>query len=711
MKVRLTRDSGSFVVCPCCNSYKLSLRRARTLRERARIKYFRTKHLQKQRAQREKYYKHRRKAIQNPKKYLSIIIDGMDQKKTNCPNLGGQTTKDEAPLKTRIIGVKVHGIRNYAYIADETVPGGGNLILEVLRLTLNDLQNREELPSEDPVLYLQIDNCGENKNKVMFSFLTDLVRRGIFSKVKAGFLMVGHTHEDIDQLFSTIAHYFKAYKTCCADPESLAEEIRNAFTDAKHKPTVVLLHPKQIFDYKKLYAAVLDPKIKHHQEPHQFVIKEISGVVLLRYKFWASSAFWLPMATKVFQFSNANVAMPSTSVGPDVSLPISHSDTTNASKRRKMERGQLTHGQRAAKARSSPITPDQCKATVDTTEDNLAWIPFEQNAHTIDEAIAAEQTLQPHPTPGIRWISASPNLNNAPYVTFSQEQHQLFSSNAQKIYDAILRTFVPKYKMIFQEPVLSVWKNWLLQQQQLWSFSVADSACATLVLPPPFATRRTQPQTQPEEIEDCAPEDPEETLEIITHDSGIHGIFTDEQRLGQLRTAIATAEQFRNVNALVELKKACIFIYCHLDVERKQDVYQIGVGIIEHIHGDPADPKATFDIRFCPPKGALPAKGVLGSKSYRADTLYQDITCSMCFNQHYTTKRGAKIESENRNTEKASLLAFNLILNRNGGFCKNRHRQDSIYNLSSYEIAQTVIQEWNTPDRRKEITARIAQNV
>ena len=48
--------------------------------------------------------------------------------------------------------------------------GGANLILEVLHLTLNDLQNKEELPSEDPVLYLQMDNCGENKTKVMFSF-------------------------------------------------------------------------------------------------------------------------------------------------------------------------------------------------------------------------------------------------------------------------------------------------------------------------------------------------------------------------------------------------------------------------------------------------------------------------------------------------------------------------------------------------------------
>ena len=55
-------------------------------------------------------------------KVFSIIINGMDQKKTNCPNLGGQTTKDEAPLKTCIIGVKVHGVRNYVYIADETVP-------------------------------------------------------------------------------------------------------------------------------------------------------------------------------------------------------------------------------------------------------------------------------------------------------------------------------------------------------------------------------------------------------------------------------------------------------------------------------------------------------------------------------------------------------------------------------------------------------------
>ena len=80
---------------------------------------------------------------------------------------------------------------------------------------------------------------------------------------------------------------------------------------------------------------------------------------------------------------------------------------------------------------------------------------------------------------------------------------------------------------------------------------------------------------------------------MITHDSGICVIFTNEQKLGQIRNAIVTDGQFRNVNAtagqfrkckcIVKLKKACIFIGFHLGVELQQDVYQIGVGIIEHI--------------------------------------------------------------------------------------------------------------------------------
>ena len=50
----------------------------------------------------------------------------------------------------------------------------------------------------------------------------------------------------------------------------------------------------------------------------------------------------------------------------------------------------------------------------------------------------------------------------------------------------------------------------------------------------------------------------------------------------------------------MRLKKACIFIGFHLDVELQQDVYQIGVGIIEHIKVTQYTQKLL--LKFCPLK-------------------------------------------------------------------------------------------------------------
>ena len=60
--------------------------------------------------------------------------------------------------------------------------------------------------------------------------------------------------------------------------------------------------------------------------------------------------------------------------------------------------------------------------------------------------------------------------------------------------------------MIFQQPFIM--KSWLLQQQQLWSYSLADSDYAPLVCHPPCNSPNAlmQPQAQ---LEDCAPQDSE----------------------------------------------------------------------------------------------------------------------------------------------------------------------------------------------------------
>lgn len=55
-------------------------------------------------------------------------------------------------------------------------------------------------------LTLQMDNSGkDNKNQIVMAFCSDLVSRGVFETVTMSFLMVGHTHEDVDALFSKIA--------------------------------------------------------------------------------------------------------------------------------------------------------------------------------------------------------------------------------------------------------------------------------------------------------------------------------------------------------------------------------------------------------------------------------------------------------------------------------------------------------------------------
>lgn len=92
------------------------------------------------RDEREKYAKHRCKAEKYPEKYMSIIIDGMDQEKTNIPHI---LSKPKAlagsyTLDTHITGVKIHGRRSKMYIDYQQFPHDANLTAELLSKALLD---------------------------------------------------------------------------------------------------------------------------------------------------------------------------------------------------------------------------------------------------------------------------------------------------------------------------------------------------------------------------------------------------------------------------------------------------------------------------------------------------------------------------------------------------------------------------------------------
>ena len=70
-------------------------------------------------------------------------------------------------------------------------------------LVINVLQDLvcKLAPTVD-TLYLQIDGCGDNVNNAIMVWLQLLVEARRFNDIQVNRLPVGHTHEDIGQLFS-----------------------------------------------------------------------------------------------------------------------------------------------------------------------------------------------------------------------------------------------------------------------------------------------------------------------------------------------------------------------------------------------------------------------------------------------------------------------------------------------------------------------------
>ena len=94
--------------------------------------------------ERRKYYSHREKSRANPEKYLTIIIDGMDQSKTNIPSLtcAPKSLQNMQGIRTHLTGALVHtrsphGKRIYAYYDLLQYPHDSNLVIQVSQINLS----------------------------------------------------------------------------------------------------------------------------------------------------------------------------------------------------------------------------------------------------------------------------------------------------------------------------------------------------------------------------------------------------------------------------------------------------------------------------------------------------------------------------------------------------------------------------------------------
>ena len=86
------------------------------------------------RTEREKYAKHRHKAEKHPDKYMSLIVDGMDQDKTDILHI---TSKPKCmagcyTLETHVTGVRAHGRCSMMAVDSGEYSHDSNLVIEVI---------------------------------------------------------------------------------------------------------------------------------------------------------------------------------------------------------------------------------------------------------------------------------------------------------------------------------------------------------------------------------------------------------------------------------------------------------------------------------------------------------------------------------------------------------------------------------------------------
>ncbi|WAR14973.1 hypothetical protein MAR_005078 [Mya arenaria] len=130
------------------------------------------------RMERRYYYQKRDASRTQQETYLSLIIDGMDQAKTSLPHFAGRQSKSISNvdlLKTHVTGVINHGNGCFhSYVDFNQFPHDPNLTINILLRALKKSADKQ---------------------------------------THISFLMVGHTHEDVDAQFSLISRTLKT-KDC-----------------------------------------------------------------------------------------------------------------------------------------------------------------------------------------------------------------------------------------------------------------------------------------------------------------------------------------------------------------------------------------------------------------------------------------------------------------------------------------------------------------
>ena len=190
---------------------------------------------------------------------LCIIIDSMDKAKVAWPQYGFRKPKclDRLTRPRLVITCAwAHGFCCHFYVShDEVQPHGASAFCEELTRTIQrvmDICRRDNLQPPEHLVVQSDNTTAQAKNSNAGEYLATLVGRKKFLSALLNFLIVGHTHEDVDQLFSVLLALVlrrHRYHT----PDELITQIQIAMTGvfANRNEEVGASLLGSVFDYGK----------------------------------------------------------------------------------------------------------------------------------------------------------------------------------------------------------------------------------------------------------------------------------------------------------------------------------------------------------------------------------------------------------------------------------------------------------------------------
>jgi hypothetical protein len=268
---------------------------------------FRRLHLKQQQIEREHLERIKTRSRQvDPRtgmpKEAVIFTDAMTSSRGNTPKAGVKFhSKPGKTILNRVFGTQIIcgpvSFMMYSSV-NQMVMGGANLAIEIQRLALDklkvELQKRNLLMPR--IMNFQFDNCGENKNKEMFCYASLLVELGYFDEFNVNFLVVGHTHCNLDQNFSVLSSKIND-APYVASPLAMRDLLGIAHKDRLERP-LYNIEVEVVHDYKTFFEPFVNKSIKFYQVPHRFRISRRYGRAIFQYMLFTpdreSEMHWLP---------------------------------------------------------------------------------------------------------------------------------------------------------------------------------------------------------------------------------------------------------------------------------------------------------------------------------------------------------------------------------------------------------------------------------